>query len=215
MAYVYRHIRLDKNQPFYIGIGKDDDFKFKRAYYKNKQKRNKIWLDIVNKTEYKVEILFDDLTWEEACEKEKEFIGLYGRINTQTGCLANMTNGGDGMVGVVRTEEYKLKLSERQKNGKAYRFGKKLSDETKKKISDSLKNRFVSNETKFKISNSLKGIKHFAYGKLSKKAIKVIDTETNIVYDSIYLCEKNTIYNKLSSKLSGKRKNNTPIKYFK
>jgi hypothetical protein len=24
MAYLYRHIRLDKNQPFYIGIGKDD-----------------------------------------------------------------------------------------------------------------------------------------------------------------------------------------------
>lgn len=24
MAIVYRHIRLDKNEPFYIGIGKDE-----------------------------------------------------------------------------------------------------------------------------------------------------------------------------------------------
>jgi hypothetical protein len=25
MAYLYRHIRLDTNQPFYIGIGKEDN----------------------------------------------------------------------------------------------------------------------------------------------------------------------------------------------
>ena len=31
MAYVYRHIRLDKNEPFYIGIGKDDSGEYKRA----------------------------------------------------------------------------------------------------------------------------------------------------------------------------------------
>lgn len=28
MAYVYRHIRLDKNEPFYIGIGKDEGGKY-------------------------------------------------------------------------------------------------------------------------------------------------------------------------------------------
>ena len=27
MAYVYRHIRLDKNEPFYIGIGSDKEYK--------------------------------------------------------------------------------------------------------------------------------------------------------------------------------------------
>lgn len=31
MAYVYRHIRLDKNQPFYIGIGSDTDGRYHRA----------------------------------------------------------------------------------------------------------------------------------------------------------------------------------------
>ena len=35
MAILYRHIRLDKNVPFYIGIGKD----IKRAY--SKSNRNK------------------------------------------------------------------------------------------------------------------------------------------------------------------------------
>lgn len=26
MAYLYRHIRLDKNEPFYIGIGSDSNY---------------------------------------------------------------------------------------------------------------------------------------------------------------------------------------------
>ena len=55
MAYVYRHIRLDKNEPFYIGIGAH----LKRAY--EKTKRNKFWYNVVAKTEYNVEILFYDL----------------------------------------------------------------------------------------------------------------------------------------------------------
>jgi hypothetical protein len=215
MAYVYRHIRVDKNEPFYIGIGKGDGYEFERAYYKSIEKRNKIWIDIINKTSYEVEILFDNITWEEACQKEKEFITLYGRINLGTGTLANMTDGGEGMVGVVRSEEYKLKLSQRQKDGKAYWFGKKFTNEHKEKIVNSLKGRPVSEKTKEKISNSLKGEKHPQYGKTSYKAIKVIDTSTNIIYDSITLCQKHTNYKKLVDKLSGNRKNNTPIIYLK
>jgi hypothetical protein len=214
MAYLYRHIRLDKNQPFYIGISKDDNSNFRRAYYKSKQKRNKIWIDILNKTTYKVEILFENLSWEEACEKEKEFILLYGRIDLKTGTLANMTNGGDGMVGVIRTEEYKLKISQRQKDGKAYWFGKMLTENHKQKISNSLKNRVHSKDTKNKISNSLKGEKHQFYGKSTPISKKVIDTTTNIIYNSIRLCEKHTGFSKLSEKLSGKRKNNTSITYY-
>lgn len=213
MAYLYRHIRLDKNEPFYIGIAKNDDFSFTRAYYKYKSKRNKIWLDIINKTSYEVEILFEDLTWEQACQKEIEFISLYGRIDLKTGTLANMTKGGDGMIGVIRSEEYKLKLSERQKDGKAYWFDKTFTKEHKEKISISLQGKKVSEETKNKISNSLKGKNHPQYGKISFKAKKVIDTNTNIIYESIALCEHHTNYRKLSEKLSGRRKNNTFIIY--
>lgn len=214
MAYLYRHIRLDKNQPFYIGIGKNSNSNFSRAYYKSKQKRNKIWIDIISKTSYKVEILFDDISWEEACEKEKEFINLYGRIDLKTGTLANMTNGGDGMVGVIRSEEYKLKVSQRQKDGKAYWFGKTLTEDHKQKISNSLKNRVHSEDTKNKISNSLKGQNHQFYGKSTPISKKVVDIYTNIIYDSIRLCEKHTKLKKLSEKLSGKRKNNTSIRYY-
>lgn len=87
---VYRHIRLDKNVPFYIGIGKD----ISRPY--NKKDRSKFWKSIISKTEYIVEILFDNLIKEQAVEKELEFIKLYGRVDLKTGSLCNMTNGGEG-----------------------------------------------------------------------------------------------------------------------
>ncbi len=111
MAYVYRHIRLDKNEPFYIGIGSDSNGNHKRAY-QNKDRRNKIWNDIVNKTDYKVDILFDDITIKEAIKKEIEFIELYGRISFGNGTLANLTDGGDGVSGYVHTNESKKKMSE-------------------------------------------------------------------------------------------------------
>lgn len=102
MAILYRHIRTDKNQPFYIGIGETEE----RAH--NKKNRTKIWKNIANKG-YETEILFDDLTWEQACEKEKEFIALYGRRDLGTGTLVNLTDGGEGTLGYRHTEEAKEK----------------------------------------------------------------------------------------------------------
>lgn len=88
MAYVYRHIRNDKNLPFYIGIGTDSTFK--RA--KESSRRSQYWKRIVNKTGYEVEILFDGITIDEAKEKEIEFISatkisacLNGRRKTTGG----------------------------------------------------------------------------------------------------------------------------------
>jgi RNase H-fold protein (predicted Holliday junction resolvase) len=108
MAYVYRHIRLDTNEVFYIGIGSDVGGKYIRAY--SKTQRNRHW-NYVSKNGYCVEILFDNLDWSEACEKEKEFIKLYGRKDLKEGTLVNKTNGGEGTVGVIVSEETKKKIS--------------------------------------------------------------------------------------------------------
>lgn len=102
MAYVYRHIRLDTNQPFYIGISKKKD-NYKRAY--NKEDRNNLWKKISEKTEYKVQIIFEDDDIECIKQKEIEFIFLYGRINLGTGTLANLTDGGDGTTNYIYTQE--------------------------------------------------------------------------------------------------------------
>ena len=127
MAYVYRHIRLDKNEPFYIGIGKGTRSSWKYG-------RNPIWKNISNKTEYDVEILFDDVSWDFACKKEIEFIKLYGRIDLKTGVLANMTDGGEG--GKNFSIETLLKISEASKKRVGYWRGKNMSEETKKKLSE-------------------------------------------------------------------------------
>lgn len=124
MAYVYRHIRLDKNEPFYIGIGADNDYK--RAY--SFKQRNRYWNHIVNKHEYEVEILMDNLTWENACKKETEFIALYGREDLNLGTLTNLTNGGDGMFGFKFSDESKRKMSISQKNKKP------ITEETREKL---------------------------------------------------------------------------------
>jgi len=73
MAIVYRHRRLDINEIFYIGIGKEE----KRAF--NKKDRSLWWKRITDKTDYSVEIITKDLIWEDAKELEIFLISLYGR----------------------------------------------------------------------------------------------------------------------------------------
>ena len=76
-CYLYRHIRLDIGEPFYIGIGtkgnslfKTYNQEYKRAF--TTKRRNSIWNNIFNKTEIEVEILLDNLTINEA----KEWINI-------------------------------------------------------------------------------------------------------------------------------------------
>ena len=95
MAYVYTYTRLDKNEIFYVGIGSDS--KYKRA--KNLSLRTDYFKKTINKSEYKLDIVFDDLTWEEACLKEIELIALYGRKDLGIGTLINFTDGGEGRKG--------------------------------------------------------------------------------------------------------------------
>ena len=141
MAYLYRHIRLDKNIPFYIGIGVDSN------YYRanSKKSRNDHWNKIVNKTEYEVEILFEHDDYNFIKEKEKEFISLYGRKDTSNGMLVNKTDGGDGCLGLIHSDEAKLKMSIPNR-------GKIISQEQKIKVSEFHKGKFVSKETRIKIS---------------------------------------------------------------
>ena len=138
MAYVYRHIRLDKNEPFYIGIGKSDS-DFNRAYsHKN---RNVYWNNIVNVTKHRVEIMLQDITWEQACEKEIEFIDLYKK-NTQNGSLCNIADGGGG--GFLGDE-----INEKRKKAL---IGHIVTQKTRDKIAAKAKGRKASDQTKFKMS---------------------------------------------------------------
>lgn len=153
MAYLYRHIRLDKNEPFYIGIGSDD--KYQRA--NSKTHRNQHWLAIVNKTEYKVDILIDDISYDYAKEKEIEFIDIYKRTE-DNGTLCNITKGGDGVLGLKHTEEARRKMGEPNK-------GKVISEWHRKRISEFNKGKVIPAETRLKMSQKVLGEKNHMYGK--------------------------------------------------
>lgn len=142
MAYLYRHIRLDKNEPFYIGIGSDN--KYKRANSINP--RTKHWKNIVSKTEYRVDIIMDDLTWEEACEKEKEFISIYKR-NCDGGILCNLTLGGEGAYGRILSEETKNKISKKISGINHGMYGKSHSQIAKNKITETASKNVINTET--------------------------------------------------------------------
>jgi hypothetical protein len=164
MAYVYRYIRLDTNQPFYIGIGCDNSFS--RA--KQLDNRSKYFNNIISKTKYEVEILLYNLTWEDAKEKEKEFIKLYGRKDNGTGILCNMTDGGDGVLGVIATDKQRSisSITGKKNKGRKWTIEQKLnlklirasgvSDETKKKLSEAGKGRIPWNKGKDAYNKGIK-----------------------------------------------------------
>lgn len=113
-VYVYKDPRPTKNQQVvYVGKGMGD-----RAWYHwNKRvKHNKgfgAFLALLRreKLEPIIEIVKDGLDEAEAFYEEMALIALYGRRDLKTGTLFNLTDGGEGFSGAVRTEEWKSNIS--------------------------------------------------------------------------------------------------------
>ena len=168
--YVYIHRRKDNNEVFYVGISRQE--KYFRV--NTKTGRNPIWNNIVNKYGFIGEVLYSNLSKEDACLIEKALIKSYGRINTDKGVLANLTAGGDGSVDCPKSFETKNKMSKA-------RIGKPLSKDIKNKMSATRKGKKATNETKAKLAV-------IAKNKFSKK---IINTENKTIYNSISECALN------------------------
>ena len=112
MAIVYIHKGKDNGEIFYVGISKDK----RRAV--SDYKRSKFWHDYVGKHSFEAEIVLEDITWDEACEKEIELIKFYGRRDIKTGCLVNMTSGGVGGNTMQGRKNPSLSDYNRSKKGK-------------------------------------------------------------------------------------------------
>jgi hypothetical protein len=138
MALVYRHRRLDNNKIFYVGISKE-----KYRPYSDGRYRNKIWNRIVNKTDYIVEIILDNISYEDAIELEIFLIYLYGKISNKTGTLSNLTDGGEGTLGLkpwcTGTKGLVKPNKGSFKKGNNGWLGKKWTEEQKKKQSIRMK----------------------------------------------------------------------------
>lgn len=235
---LYRHIRLDKNEVFYIGIAKQ-----KNRPYESGTRRSLFWNKIVSKTKYEVDILFDNLSWDQVKEKEKEFIKLYGRKDLNTGTLVNMTDGGDGSLNPclstrlkiaeksrnkVWSKESRAKLS-KSKSGenhhmyglrgdKSPAYGKKHTKETKDKISKARIGFVTDREVVSRIADKLRGRKrspHIGIAVAEHSSKIVLDTQNGIYYKNAKEAAEilNIKYSTLKGWLNGSRKNSSNLIY--
>ena len=92
--YVYQWLRED-GTPYYVGKGKDG-----RAWRKGSPPKSR------------VVIVEDNLSERHALALEVELIAKHGRKDLGTGILRNLTNGGEGVSGLIQTEEDRRKKSE-------------------------------------------------------------------------------------------------------
>lgn len=149
-------------------------------------------------------IVAEGLSLEQAAEMECRLIEKYQTQDKRLGY--NVCNGGEhGWIGVHHTEEAKIKMSLAKKGKPSNRIGRKLSDETKKKLSESHKGKYrgkpvqpkeqkakydengkriFSDEHKRKISERLRGIERSAEVRSNmskaqtkmKRPVRCIDT---------------------------------------
>lgn len=100
--YVYIWYIVETGEVFYVGKGKGDR-------YKKLSRRNKFFIDMYNSHNCSVRKIYENLTEEEAFDKEAETIKWY-RENTNYR-LTNQTDGGDGVSGWVPSQDFRDKQS--------------------------------------------------------------------------------------------------------
>lgn len=210
--YLYKHIRIDNEEVFYVGIGV-------KARPYSKHNRSKFWRSIVEKTKYRVEILLETEDFELVKTKEIELITFYGRRDLGTGTLVNLTGGGEGMLNYKYTPEHLSNLS------KYSTIKKKVQNVKTGEIFSSIKLAALSQEL---IPNSLqyellrgtsKLFKYVDQNNLpatNKKDRKVMDKKTKKVYDNLKIASEqlNFNYNTLRNYLSTNNKK-CPVTYVK
>lgn len=132
--YVYVHYRTTDGTPFYVGKGHGN-----RAWVQNK--RNPYWKSTKNKHGISVEIIFDNLTEEESFQCEIDTILEFKYFGHK---LTNMTNGGEGVSGLVVTEKTRRMISSKLK-------GRKFTEATLMKLKNANKGRKVPEDQRAKM----------------------------------------------------------------
>lgn len=160
--YLYFHIRLDTNEVFYVGIGKlAKKEPYKRAH--SKGRRNKFWKNVVDKTDYRIEIKEETDDRQLICDLEKQYILQFGRRDLNTGSLVNLTSGGDANFKMSQ-EALKRSVATRIANGVYAR------------ISERQRAKMLGNKLGCGV---VKGIPLFVYEAITGKFIKEFNSIIN------------------------------------
>ena len=189
---VYQHINVINNKK-YIGITKqvpENRWGNEGINYKNSPRfYNAIlkygWDNFIH------EILYTNLTKEEACKKEIELIKENRTQEKEYGY--NILEGGNHATMTDEIRAYMSKVMKGNQNGK----GKICSDEKKKKISEAQKGKTLTEEHRLSISKAKKGKTHKPISEESRKKIadkhkkkKVLCINNNTIYESIQECAR-------------------------
>lgn len=187
---VYMH--TSPSGKVYIGITSKDPIKrwSNRWGYLNKKNGKYIQSLFANAIlkygwdNIKHEVLYINLSKEEACNKEIELIKKY----KEKGLSYNLTDGGEGYLGYKASIETREKISNSLKGKPSKLKGTKRSEHTKLKISMAAKIRGVSKEILDKLHSNNRGKKFSEercknIGKSNPKCRKVLqlDIEGNII----------------------------------
>lgn len=179
--YVYEYVRLDTNEPFYIGKGTGNRWK------QLTKDRNKYFKNIVNHRDVAVVILHDNLDEDTALQYECWHI--WQLRDVQGYWLANQTDGGEGIAGYKHTEETKQKIARKNKISMK---GKKKSEEHKLNLSKSRKWRFKGKDNpNYGNGDKIRGNKNASYGKFganSKRAKPINLVDENGVVVEKFAC---------------------------
>lgn len=172
---VYKH--TSPNGKVYIGITSQNPERRWRKNGEGYKDHNYFWNAIQKYgwDNFTHEILFNDLTAEQAYKKEQEFISYYKSNDSRYGY--NLSSGGEsGSKGYKYSEEQRQKMSESRRGDKNGMYGKHHTEESKRKISTMKSKENLSAETIKKMSDAKKGKKR------DKNSIKKqIDTISNPV----------------------------------
>jgi group I intron endonuclease len=89
--------------------------------------------------------------------REQHYLEVYKSYDREYGY--NICRFANNRKGVKNSEETRKKISRSNSGEKHYNYGKRLTEETRQKISDSMKGKLKSESTKLKMSRARKGVK--------------------------------------------------------
>jgi len=124
--YTYVYIDPRNGVPFYVGKGTKHRWKAHLTRATNNYVKGAIRHIREAGFEPTVKFLVTDVDEEFALLVEQEAIAKYGRRDLGTGTLFNMTDGGDGITGYVKTDAWKSKVSAKLK-GRTVTWSDKIS----------------------------------------------------------------------------------------
>lgn len=134
---MYLYVAVFPNNKIYVGI--TVDIRDRKTTHKSKAKTG--WDGYLYNAirKYGFENIIWNVAdgysdWKKLCVLEKEEIARYKSNDRNFGY--NISDGGDGTVGIKHTEEWKKMMSERMSGENSPSWGRRLTDEQKKHLSE-------------------------------------------------------------------------------